>query len=477
MYVRKKYQRILDLSDEQFSIPSSFQKFITEKQRLHNLIIKSKGKVCTCTYCNHQFISDAKVNDIIKCKNCKTNLLVKTERLSYYIFKDNLQLLDKVEDNYSYTYVLRTFELYTSYNNGTFKHNITEFMRTIIEDNKGIDFVSNQVQNHMGYMYVAHYQTRTHWRARNYRWAYRDILGMVCSYNLKSLLKDIPELRYSNLDKFIKKQDDYLDFIGYFTNIAHYYSFELLVKNKLYNLAKDADEFRYNDKDTLNLLKKFYLFIKKHNLTYKQFEILKLIKKEDIKLINQLLPYNCLDELNNYVDLETAYNKVLSIKENREHEYLDYLRVCAELQYPMNDKKILYPDNLQVQHDKVMDILEIVKNEENDKLIKERLKTLNKNIYQNKKYIIFPFDSANSVILEGKFLHICIKSYISRYANSQTTLYCLREINNKDTPLISVEVKDNKIIQARAKYNSAPTKEQQKFLDLWQNKILNKATT
>ena len=44
MYVRKKYQRILDLSDEQFSIPSSFQKFITEKQisRDENTEIVSK---------------------------------------------------------------------------------------------------------------------------------------------------------------------------------------------------------------------------------------------------------------------------------------------------------------------------------------------------------------------------------------------------------------------------------------------------
>lgn len=475
MYVRKKYQRILDLSDKQFSIPSSFQKFITEKQRLHNLIIKSKGKVCTCTYCNHQFISDAKVNETIKCKNCKTKLLVKTDRLNYYIFKDNLQLLDKVED----TFILRTFELYTSYNNGTFKHNVTEFMRTLIENNKGLDFVSNQVQNHMGYMYVAHYQPRTHWRARNYRWAYRDILGIVCPHNLKSLLKNT-ELRYSQLDKFIKKQDDYLDFIRYFTNTARYYSFELLVKNKLYNLAKDADEFRYgkNFEEALGISKAFYPFIKKHDLTYKQLEILRLIKKEDIKLINKLTHCHCLDELNNYVDLEEAYYKVLSINKNREYEYLDYLKACVQLDYDMKDKKILYPDDLLVQHDKVMDLLEIVKNEENDKLIKERLDTLNKNIYQNKKFIVFPAPSVESILFEGKSLKHCIKTYIEKYAKSQTSIYFMRDINNQDKPLITIEVSlDNKIRQSRAFCNGAPNKDQEKFIMNWQNKILNKATT
>ena len=87
MYVKKKYRRLLNLTDEQFTIPSSFQRFIDEKEDLHNLVIKSKGSKCWCTCCHHSFVSQTKVNGFIKCPNCKNKLLVKSDRLTSYIFK------------------------------------------------------------------------------------------------------------------------------------------------------------------------------------------------------------------------------------------------------------------------------------------------------------------------------------------------------------------------------------------------------
>lgn len=470
MYVKKKYRRLLDLTDEQFTIPSSFQRFIDEKEELHNLVIKSKGGKCWCTCCHHSFVSQTKVNGFIKCPNCKNKLLVKSDRLHRYTFKDCLQLLDKIEDKF----VLRSFELYSTYYNNKVEHKTTEFMRTIIDENEAFDFVSDQVHNHMGYMYVAHYQTRTSWRGRNYRWAYRDIVGMICPYNIKSLLKDT-ELRYSQLDKFILKKNDYLDFIKYFTSIACRPSFEFLVKMKLYNLAMDAYEFRTgkNFEEIFGVSKSFYPFIKKHDLTYEQLKVLRLIKKEDIKLINKLVHFNNLQELSRYVNLEEAYYKILKTKSNHEYEYLDYLRACTQLGYDMKDKKILYPKDLIKEHDKVMDLVEIVKNEANDRLIKERLKELSKNTYQNDKYIVYAADSVESLLKESKELSHCVKTYIERYALAETSIYFMREINNKDKPLVTIEVKNNEILQARAKCNADPNEEQLKFLNSWKTKILN----
>ena len=152
MYIKKKYRRLLDLSDKQFTVASYFQKFIDEKSKLHNLIIKSKDNQCWCTCCNHNFISQANINCMIKCPNCKQYLLIKTDRLKYYVFKDCLQLLDKIED----TFILRSFELYSSYNNGVVRHTKTEFMRTKIDGNEAVDFVTNQTHNHFGCIYVSH---------------------------------------------------------------------------------------------------------------------------------------------------------------------------------------------------------------------------------------------------------------------------------------------------------------------------------
>lgn len=473
MYIKKKYRRLLDLSDKQFTVASYFQKFIDEKSKLHNLIIKSKDNQCWCTCCNHNFISQAKINCMIKCPNCKQYLLIKTDRLKYYVFKDCLQLLDKIED----TFILRSFELYSSYNNGVIRHTMTEFMRTIIDGNEAVDFVTNQTHNHFGCIYVSHYATKVQWKGRNKRWAYRDVIGMVCPYNIKSLLKST-NLKYSQLDKFVARKNDYIDFIEYFTKKAHCPSFEYLVKMKLFHLARDADRFNRgnNFQEVLGISKSFYPFMRKHDITYKQLEVLRLLQKEDIKLINKLLHISNLEQLSRYVDLEQAYYKVLRIKGNREYEYLDYLRACVQLGYDMKDKNILYPTNLQEAHDKANDLVVVVKNEANDRLIKERLKELSKNSYQNEKYVIYPAPSVESLLKESKELSHCVKTYIERYALAETSIYLMREVNNKDKSLITIEVKNNEILQARAKCNADPNMEQQKFLDLWQTKILNKAT-
>ena len=444
MYIKKKYRKILALADKEFTIPKSFQKFINEKKKFHNLIIKSKGGNCYCTCCHNKFNAQVKVNCEIKCPNCKQRLLVKTDRLQSYIFKDNLQLLDKVND----IFILRTFELYTSYNKykNKIENHITEFMRTIIDKDEVRDFVSNQVCNHMGYMYVAHYMPFTNWRARNYRWAYRDVLGMVSPYNLKALFKNT-ELKYSQLNKYVTKMD-YIDFIRCM-KLASYPSFEMLVKMKLYNLASDADKFTKgsNFQEIFGLNKKYYPFMKKQNINYSQLKVLKILQLEDIKLIN---------------------NK------HYEHEYLDYLRMNIQLGYSLKDKKILYPKNLIKEHDKLVDLIEMIEDEANDRLIKERLKELNKNIYQNKKYIIFPAPSVASMVNESKEQSNCLKTYCSRYALGETDIFFLRELEHKEKSLVTVEVRNNKVVQARIKYNEFPTKEQQKFLDKWQTKILSK---
>ena len=62
MYIRKKYRRLLALGDKQFTIPLSFKRFMEEKQRFHNLLIKGKSGQCWCSYCNHYFVSQSNGN-------------------------------------------------------------------------------------------------------------------------------------------------------------------------------------------------------------------------------------------------------------------------------------------------------------------------------------------------------------------------------------------------------------------------------
>lgn len=471
MYIRKRHQKLLDLCDKNTTLPKPMQRFIMRKERPHNLVIKSKGNNLWCTYCNHKFVAQAKVNGMIKCPNCKQRLLVKSNRLTYYLIqKDYIQFLDKVDG----TLILRTYELCSHYSNDKVKHDLTEFMRTIIEDDKSTDYLTNQIYSGMYCFSIKHWLGFTHWHKSSSQYECLGMNAMVCPYNIKSVLKGT-KLEYSGLEKLISRLD-YFYFLDYY-RIARYPSFEILIKMKLYALSLDADKFyKGNSFQTVfGVPKSFYQFIRRYNLNYKQLEVLRLIQKEDITLLNKLVKVHDLDKLARYVDLEEAYYKVLSIKNNTEFEYLDYLRMAKTLQYPMNNKRVLYPKDLKAAHDKVTKLYNVVKDEMIDKLIQNRYKELCKMSYKNSKYLIYPAPSVASLIDESEQQNHCVKSYCEDYGLGYKDLYFMRELNNQDKSLVTIEVRENKIVQARIYDNDPPSEEQWDFLNKWQLKILSKA--
>ena len=470
-YIKKEFRRLLQLCDEQFTIPKSFEKFRADVEQTHNLIIKSKKGHCLCTNCQQEFTCYKKVNTETKCPSCRKKLLIKTDRLQCYMMKDCLQLIDRIEDKY----VIRTFELYSFYNNNKVRHMCTEFMRTILIDNEEHDFVSDVTHNKFGYIYIGHRQKHQHWRSRDTRWAYRDIHGMVCPYNLKSLFKGTV-YQYSQLDKFVK-HSGYTDIAYFLKVIPNHPRFEYLVKLKLYNLASEVSKFDsvINNKfeDVFRVNKEFYPFMKKHDITYNQLRVLQLAKKADIRLLKGLQDCYNLEWLSKVVNLEKAWRLGL-LNSRNEHEYKDYLEFCIQLGYDMKDKNVLYPKNLTKSHDKLEKLVEICENEANSRLLKERYELLKEKIYQNKKYLIYPASSADELIEESKQQSNCVKTYCKKAAFGECDIYLMRLCENPERSLVTVEVRDDKVVQARVKHNNECTKEQWKFLHNWEERILNR---
>ena len=133
----------------------------------------------------------------------------------------------------------------------------------------------------------------------------------------------------------------------------------------------------------------------------------------------------------------------------------------------MKDKKILYPQKLTEEHNKLMNLIKVIEDEANDRLIQERLKSLNQNTYQDNKYIVFPAYSVACLINESQQMNHCVKTYAKRYALGETDIYMLREITKQDKSLVTVEIKNNRILQARTKNNGDPNEEQLNFLNSW----------
>ena len=63
------------------------------------------------------------------------------------------------------------------------------------------------------------------------------------------------------------------------------------------------------------------------------------------------------------------------------------------------------------------------------------------------------------------------KSYLKKYCNSLTDIYFLRKVDSPNKSFVTVEVNNNRVVQAKAKYNEDVSKETQKFLDRWERRL------
>ena len=107
--------------------------------------------------------------------------------------------------------------------------------------------------------------------------------------------------------------------------------------------------------------------------------------------------------------------------------------------------------------------------------INKRYKQLKENTYSNTKYIIMPAKSFISLEDESTQQNNCIRNYAEKYANGKSDIYFMREINTPNKSLVTIEVKENKIVQSRTKDNGLPNNSQKRFLNKWENEVLNAA--
>lgn len=476
-YIRKELRSLIEQMDYQFKEPDEFIRFKEEHKIKENLILKKANKGY-CTYCGGEFECNKKIGKFQKCKSCGNTYLVRSSLLKNYKTRQDLILLDKIS-NY---YVARVFELMSVYDYTTkkFKYYCTEWKRVVFNKERQDILESNIVsRNTSGYLTVYHQLPHEMFKLkRNYNYYYSQckVVGDVCPYNLKKLLKDT-NLKYSMLWEYLKHNKT-VEVISLINHYAEYPSFELLNKMKLWNLASECYHFdtKGSFKQRFGVDKKWYPFMQRHNITYEQLKVLQIVPTTNIRMIRDLAHIYNLDRFSKFVDIETAYNKYL-LKDP--HLYYDYLVACKKLQYDMKSKKVLYPDykRLNKLHDEVVGLVEVAQNELHDKLIRKRAEELAPLTYQNNKYKVFAMTSLDFIIDEASQMKNCVfKNYSENYALGDCNLFVVRGVENVDKALITVETDSDttRIIQARQACNKPITEEQQSFLDSWLKHISSK---
>ena len=471
MYVNKKDRELFSDLDEYLVMPKGFNKYINQKEIRHRLIIKSKNEYKCCN-CGHIFCSKKKINELCECPNCKNNYLVKSKNLQYYEFKEWFCILDRYED----LWIVRRFELATWYSKGKYESDLCEYGRHIYDQylNQIFEIFNQNVSCCINGKFVNHYHNKkTYWKVSHSYYHSLSEYSILYPGNIKELLKNT-KWKYCELWTFAEHCDLGIDVIRTLHNMNN--QFEILVKQGLYSLAADViDDYfgkKLNFEKLIIFIKQHIAFIRKYDLNYNDLMILKNIKSYDIDIIRKYSSVVQSDRLLESIDLKLAY-KLTDLSSSNVIEYGDYIEFIKKLKLNLKDKKILYPSNIKLAHDAAEKQLEMLKNKGFNVAIKKKYKELIKNKFQNKRYIIFPAKSVEELVNESSQQNNCVRTYAERIAKNECDIYFMRLIGSQDKSLVTVEVRNNRIVQKRTKNNSITTNDQNKFLDLWERKVLN----
>lgn len=471
MYIKKKDRELFKELDNNLFMPDRWKTFIQEVSVKNRLIIK-EGKKYSCTNCHTIFDSKENINEYCKCPNCKNIYLVKSTKLKCYDFKNELAILDKYLDYY----IVRMFRLSTIYKNNQFTNYYYEYGRRIYDSNYiEIDEIVNEnVVGTIGGMFPSYRDKYSqNWRYFRSYSSYLPYDFYYYPYNLEKLLSKRTELKYSQLWELVKHVECNLIYL-----IKNYNpSIELLTKLKLYNLALCPKTFvskKTFEERFIGLPKEYLPFIQEYNLDIDELLILSYLKFRDINYIHRYMYMNEEDLrfLKERVNLKTLVEKTDFGLNSRFYEYRDYLDIAKKLKLNLKDKRILYPKNIKTAHDKLLKEYKQKKDKRINNSIKKRCEQLKENEFHNNRYIIFPAQDLDSLIDESSQQNNCVRTYAERIAEGKCDIYFMRKLKQKGKSLVTVEVKENKIVQKRTKNNEVTSKDQDKFLNIWENRIL-----
>lgn len=152
--------------------------------------------------------------------------------------------------------------------------------------------------------------------------------------------------------------------------------------------------------------------------------------------------------------------------------YRDYLKIYEMAEKDCMDLTLydLYPKNIKLAHSEIIEMFnrhsqcntspeEIAKFSE----IVNRYSSLT---YENDIYKLITPNSPLSLYDEGKTLSHCVVGYKTHILKGYSKIFFLRSKENLDKPLVTVEVRDNNIRQARG-YKNTPVDEVMGFIHEW----------
>lgn len=153
------------------------------------------------------------------------------------------------------------------------------------------------------------------------------------------------------------------------------------------------------------------------------------------------------------------------VKQKRSLRYYDdYINMLHEIGNHSDEDMVLFPKNLEAEHDKLVGIINALKQEEELKLEKrekvlmqEISSRLKKYEYKNNEYQVVAPNELKDIVDEGIELSHCVgsKHYLDKHKKGEETIMFVRKASDKSTPFYTMTFVDskNKVTQIHGKGN------------------------
>lgn len=265
---------------------------------------------------------------------------------------------------------------------------------------------------------------------------FEDIINMgYFSYNIN----DIPK----SLIKAAKKHN-----IKISNNLLTFWK----VNPNAYTLAYQLEYLSLNDFDLYNIITKVSYRYNNEGNSY--FNILidnyGYNAKSLLLYLDHLKTFEAIDDLGYLIK-----------------ELYDYVNMMDFI----SKKFDKYPRNFLTTHKIACRNYNRLKKEFHEDSFKKRI---NKDYeYQYKDYIFIYPNCTQDIKDEATQQNNCVASYIDKVIEGQCHILFLRKKDNPDKSLVTIEVRNNKIVQARRKFNDPATQEDQEAINAWNKKFSN----
>lgn len=149
-------------------------------------------------------------------------------------------------------------------------------------------------------------------------------------------------------------------------------------------------------------------------------------------------------------------------------ELTDYARMMSTI----SSKYDRYPRNFLTTHKIACRNYNRLKKEFSEDLFKKRINKDYECTFGDYQFI-YP-NSTQDIKNEAVMQNNCVASYIDGVIDGNCHIMFLRKKEKPDESLVTIEIRNNKIVQARRRFNEPATNEDQEVIDKWNKKFADK---